>query len=391
MARLVLAGLLCACTSAQSAQPVDAGADDASYDPHPQTPAWLSDAHVFTQGHNREDVTDCRTRICRHNENVDTTSFGGALYMVHRTARSQVLGDDSSLHVFKATDGTTFTDIATLPAIVGRDLRDPSLFVVGDTLFLKAITRLPVNSARDSSVESISVITTTKDGVAWTPFENAAPPTWSFWRVKANKGTWYSAAYQDGDKSVSLFSSPDGHAWTQGAQIYGIAADTPLETELVFMPSDRLLALVRMDGTDDELLGYSGRLRTKVCWSMPPYATWDCPQELTGQRLDGPVAFFWQSRLFVVARKHLQDGTGRKRTSLFELTGTLEGGPIDIKEWGELPSGGDTSYAGIGMIDASRAVVHWYSGDIVLDKPWLVGMFDLTDVWQATIDLTKLK
>jgi hypothetical protein len=235
------------------------------------------------------------------------------------------------------------------------------------------------------------VITTTKDGITWTPFENVAPPTWSFWRVKANKGTYYSAAYEDGDNSVSLFSSTDGHAWTKGAQIYGVAADTPLETELVFMPSDRMLALVRMDGTDAELLGYSGRLRTKVCWSMPPYATWDCPQELTGQRLDGPVAMWWQNRLFLVARKHIQDGTGRKRTSLFEITGTLDGGPIDIKEWGELPSASDTSYAGIGMIDANRAVVHWYSGDIVLDKDWVVGLFDLTDIWQATIDFTKLK
>jgi len=383
---LILA--LTACSTTNATSPTDAGS---SYDPHPQTPAWLSDAHVFTQGHDKEDITDCRTKICRHNENVDTTIFGGATYMVHRTARSQVLGDNSSIHVFEATDGVTFKDIKTLPAMTGRDLRDPSLFVIGDTLFMKAITRLPVDSARDSNVDSISVITTTKNGVDWTPFENAAPATWSFWRVKANKGVQYSAAYEDGDKSVSLFSSTDGHAWTKGAQIYGVAADTPLETELVFMPSDRLLALVRMDGTDAELLGYSGRLRTKVCWSMPPYTTWDCPQELTGQRLDGPVAITWQNRLFVVARKHIQDGTGRKRTSLFEITGTLEGGPIDIKEWGELPSAEDTSYAGIAMIDANRAVVHWYSGDVLLDKDWVVGLFDLTDIWQGTIDFSKVK
>jgi hypothetical protein len=28
-----------------------------------------------------------------------------------------------------------------------------------------------------------------------------------------------------------------------------------------------MLALVRMDGTDAELLGDQGRLRTKICWS----------------------------------------------------------------------------------------------------------------------------
>ena len=45
-------------------------------------------------------------------------------------------------------------------------------------------------------------------------------------------------------------------------------------------------------------------------------------------RLDGPVAFHWGSRLFVVARKHLPGPGIRKRTALYEITGDLEGGPI---------------------------------------------------------------
>jgi len=390
----VLLAFLAAC-STSSSTPADAGDPDASYDPHPVTPAWLVNAHVFTSGHEKEDIEDCRTMICRHNENVDMTLFAGSMFMVHRTARSQTLGDNSSLHVFKSTDsGQSFQDVVTLPAIPGRDLRDPSLFAVGDTLFLKAITRLPssvTNSTRDSGVQSITVMATSKDGVTWTPFQNVAPQGWSFWRVKAYQGMYYSAAYQDGDLSVVLFSSPDGMTWTQGPLVYGVAADTPLETELVFMPSGRMLALVRMDGTDAELLGVDGRLRTKVCWSVAPYTTFDCPQELSGERLDGPVAFFWQSRLFVIARKHIQDGTGRKRTSLYEITGTLEGGPIDIKEWGELPSAGDTSYAGVAMMDDHRASVHWYAGDLYKDEAWVLAMFDITDVWEATVDFSLLQ
>ena len=374
----------------------DAGGDDAAYDPHPTTPAWLQNAHVFVNGHGKEDQFDCRTQICRHNENVDMTTYGGAMYMVHRTARSQTLGDDSALHVYKSPDGVQpFVDVATLPAITGRDLRDPCFFQVGNTLFIKALTRLPVNSTRDSDVQTITVVTTSTDGQHWTPFENVAPPTYSFWRVKEHQGTHYSAAYQDGDQSVTLFTSTDGHAWTQGAQIYGVAADTPLETELVFMPSGKLLALVRTDGTDAELLGVDGRLRTQVCWADPPYTSFSCPQEFDGERLDGPVAFFWQSRLFVVARKHIQDGTGRKRTSLFEITGgdggSLDGGPLAIKEWGELPSAGDTSYAGVAMIDDHRASVHWYAGDLVKDEAWVLAMFDITDIWEATIDFSLLK
>jgi hypothetical protein len=67
-----------------------------------------------------------------------------------------------------------------------------------------------------------------------------------------------------------------------------------------------------MDGTDAELLGDQGRLRTKVCWSDPPYASFSCPSEFDGQRLDGPVSFFWSGRIFVIARKHpLASLTGR--------------------------------------------------------------------------------
>jgi len=36
------------------------------------------------------------------------------------------------------------------------------------------------------------------------------------------------AAYQDGDKSVVLYSSKDGRAWTAGPLVYGVAEDTPV-------------------------------------------------------------------------------------------------------------------------------------------------------------------
>jgi hypothetical protein len=383
----------CGTTGSTNASAADGGGDDDAgvYDPHPDTPPWLSNAHVFVNGHGLEDQRDCRANICRHNENVDMIAWNGATYMVHRTARSQILGDNSALHIYRSTDsGVTFTDVATLPAITGRDLRDPAFFVVGSTLFMKALTRLPVDSVRDSNVDTVTVITTTTDGVTWTPFVDAAPHGQSFWRVKENGGTYYSAAYADGDQMVTLFSSKDGRAWTKGAQIYGVSADTPLETELVFMPSGKLLALVRMDGTDAELLANDGRLRTKVCWADAPYTTFTCPQELSPYRLDGPVALFWQKRLFVIARKHIEDETGRKRTALYELGGTLDGGPLTIKEIGELPSAGDTSYAGIAMIDDHRAVVHWYAGDIYRDEAWVLAMFNITDIWQGTIDFSKL-
>jgi hypothetical protein len=387
------------------------------------TQPWLSNAGVFVDGHAEalQLGLDCRTVICQHNENTDLIAFAGSIFLVHRTAISQTLGPDSALHVYESTDdGATFLETATIPAPTDRDIRDPAFFIANGVLHLKALARLPSldNDSgvqdRDTGVDTITMGMSSNDGATWSAMNPIAPDGWSFWRVKQDPATgiFYSAAYQDGDLSVSLFSSMDGVTWTQGAQIYGVSADTPLETELTFMASATatpdasvapgpLLALVRMDGTDSELSGDTGRLRTKVCWANPPYATFDCPTELDGVRLDGPVSFFWQQRLFVVARKHLQNTGGKKRTALYEILGALDagagvtpdaGGEITIKEWGEIPSAGDTSYAGVVPLDATRVLVSWYSGDLIADDLWpYPAIFNLSDIWKGTVDLSKLQ
>jgi len=352
-------------------------------------PKWLGEPEVLVSGH---DVAndDCRTAICRHNENTDLVRHDGVIYLVHRTAKSQVLGPNSSIWVYTSADeGKSFANVAVIPAPVDRDIRDPHFYEVGGELWLKALARLPVVSTRDSDVDTVAMLSRSSDGKTWSDWEEMGPHTWSFWRIREKDGVYYNAAYEDGDKSVVLFSSQDGKTWTKGPVIYDVAADTPLETELTFMPSGKLLALVRMDGNDDELLGDVGRLRTKVCWSDPPYSSFDCPQEIEGERFDGPVSFFVGSRLFVSARRHIQ-GLGKKRTALFELTGNLDGGPIAVKQRGDFPSAGDTAYAGAVELSDGRWLTTYYSGDVEKDEGWIFGMLNVTDVWRAVIDPKKL-
>ena len=351
----------------------------------------VEDAEIIVDGFNATS-DDCRTEICVHNENTDLIVYHGATYLVHRTAESQVLGPNSSLRISRSDDhGEHWELLAIMPAIDDRDLRDPHFYVLpDDRLAIKALTRLPVVSDRDSFVDTIAVGTqSSDDGKTWTPLAPIGPTTWSFWRIIEHAGTYYNAAYEDGDKSVRLFSSTDGLAWTMGPLIYGVEEDTPLETELFVMPGETMLALVRMDGTDDELFGSKGRLRTAVCWSDPPYDAFRCPQILDGVRLDGPVAFMNRDRLFVVARKHILGVENKKRTALYELIGP-EGGPLDIVEHAVLPSTGDTAYAGVARIDDDRFLVTWYSSTTLEDQPWVRAILGPTDIWQARIDLSTL-
>lgn len=348
---------------------------------------WLESSKILIDGYD-ENNHDCRTGPCDHDENTDLIIFDSATYLVHRTAESQVLGPNSSLRVYRSDDhGGTFDLLAVIAAPTDRDLRDPCFYIVDGKLTIKALTRLPVTSTRDSNVDTIAVQSQSSDGGhTWSALAPIGPETWSFWRIREKDGVYYTAAYEDGDKSVALFTSTDGTAWTKGALIYGVAEDTPLETELWFR-GDQLLALVRMDGTDEELLGNVGRLRTKVCTSDPPYGAWDCSGELDGVRLDGPVAFEWDQRLFVVARKHFIEPEDRKRTALYELSGD----PLTWTEHGEFPSAGDTAYAGVAPIDdGGKFLVTYYSTNLHQDGPWARAILGPTDIWQATIDLNNL-
>ena len=349
-------------------------------------PSWLGGARILVPSDPANQ--DCRTAVCRHNENTDLHRWRGAIWFVHRTAGSQVLGPNSSLRVYRSGDGgRSFALQAVVPAPPDRDIRDPHFFEVGRRLHIKAITRLPGFALRDKDAGSISVDLESADGRRWTGPRPIGPLGWGFWRVLRLGGAWYSAAYEDGDLRVRLFRSTDGRTWRPGATIYDVAADTPLETELVPTPSRRgMLALVRMDGTDYELFGNRGRLRTKVCWARRPFRRFDCPQELRGVRLDGPVAFRDRGRLFVIARKHLRGPEVRKRTALYELTGDQERGPLRITEHGELPSAGDTSYAGVARVGGSRWLTTWYSSPVAEDPSWIVGFAGPTDIWRAVVD-----
>ncbi len=384
---IALALLLSACGSSD-------GPDDGS-------PPWLQDERVIVDGVGVTNTTCTGGMVCAHNENTDLIDYDGGIILVHRTANSQILNHNCSMRFYRSDDGGATYDFmssidgpttTTYPSLGDRDFRDPSLFVLPDgRLAFKALVRTETNSSRDSNVDTITVEAISDDGGHnWSTLVPIAPPTWSFWRVEEHDGVYYSAAYEDGDLSVKLFSSDDGENWNPGAEIYGIAEDTPLETELVFMPSGRMLALVRVDGNDNELLGSAGRLRTIACWATAPYDSFDCSQTLDGVRFDGPVAFFHDDRLFVIARKHFLETANRKRTTLYELTGTLEGGPLDVVDHGDLPSAGDTAYAGAADIDADHVAVTWYSSDLIDDEPWARAIFQPADIRAATIDFTKI-
>jgi hypothetical protein len=318
-----------------------------------------------------------------HNSNTDLLWWRDAFLLVHAASPYHLGTPRSRLLVKRSPDGRRFETLAQLQ-VPGQDIRDPKLAAIGGRLFLYALP----NDSLYATPEG-TVLATSEDAVHWSPFEPVGPPGWLFWRPKTRDGaTWYVAAYWHAHGKSILLRSIDGRAWTQVSVIHeGEAND---ETAIEFLPDGRLLATARLEVEPDTLFGNAGA-STLLAVAEPPYTQWTKTKS-TVTRLDGPVLFSHAGRLFAVARfqpgprgpfTRLGSVFSRKRTALFRLE------PGAITWVSDLPSAGDTAYAGAVLRDGFLWT-EYYTSRTDRDYPWLLGMFLSTDLHMARVPLERL-
>jgi hypothetical protein len=358
-----------------------------------------------------------------HNSNTDLLLWRGSWWLVYAASPYHMGTPRSRLVVRRCDDpeprpGSRWEAVAEL-RVAGADVRDPKLAPIGDRLFLYAL----VNHGF-YAIPSGSVLATSEDGVRWSAFEPVGPEGWLLWRPKrvpdaAAEGgpLWYTSAYWKEHGESILLRSHDGRAWERVSTIHrGEAND---ETEIEFLPepdgrpSARLLATARLEMTPDALTGNAGA-STLLAFADPPYAEWSEARKLRTQatRLDGPVLFSHGGRVFAVARAQPGARRGltklgslfaRKRTALWWIDPGREapgggagsdaragsGGDPRLVWLSDLPSAGDTSYAGAVLRDG-LLYTDYYTSRIDRDWPWLLGMLRATDVRMARLDLGAL-
>jgi hypothetical protein len=310
-----------------------------------------------------------------HNSNTDMIEWQGDFLLVH-DARPYHLGTPKSRLVLRRSpDAQRWESLARL-AMPGKDIRDPKLAVIGGRLFLYALP----NSGTMATPEG-TVLATSDDAVAWSAFEPVGPEGWLFWRPKSPDGgaTWYVSAYWKGHGESLLLRSTDGRSWEPVATIH--RGDGNDETDIEFLPDGRLLATARLEVTPDTILG-NFDAATAIAVADPPYAEWRTTARSQVTRLDGPALFRLGDTVFAVAR-HQPEPRGwwtrlggvlsRKRTALYRVE------PERLVWLTDLPSAGDTSYAGV-VLRGGDVYVGYYTSRIDRDFPWLLGMFLRTDV-----------
>ena len=318
-----------------------------------------------------------------HNSNTDLIWWRDAFLLVHAASPYHLGTPRSRLLVKRSLDGRRFETLAQLQ-VPGQDIRDPKFAVIGGRLLLYALPNDSVYATPEGTV-----LASSEDAVHWTPFEPVDPPGWLFWRPKSLDGeTWYVPAYWHEHGKSILLRSRDGRHWEQVSVIHqGEAND---ETDIEFLPDGRLLATARLEIEPDTLLG-NAAASTLLAVAEPPYTSWSKTKSMV-TRLDGPVLFRYAGRIFAVARfqpgargplTQLGSVFSRKRTSLFEIE------PEAITWLSDLPSAGDTSYAGAVLRDGFLWT-EYYTSRIDRDYPWLLGMFLPTDLRMARVPLGEL-
>ena len=272
-----------------------------------------------------------------HNAFTDLVRFQDRWFCVFREGKGHV-SPDGALRVITSTDGDKWESAALITS-PDSDLRDAKITITPDgQLMLAGAEALHDKSKKTHQ----SLAWFSKDGRTWSDKHDIGDPDFWLWRVTWHKGRAYGIGYGCGkDQSVRLYSSSDGKTFdTLVERLFDVGY--PNETSLVF-DGDTCYCLLRRDGKPN-----NGLLGT----SQPPYTRWEW-QDL-GQRIGGPHMLKLPDGRFVAAVRLFGGGVH---------TGLAWVEPQEGKftEFLKLPSGGDTSYAGLVWHDGLLWVSYYSS------------------------------
>jgi len=262
-----------------------------------------------------------------HNAFTDLIRWRNRWYCSFREGDAHV-GGDGRIRVLVSADGETWTS-AALVGETGIDLRDPKLSITPDDRLMMVAGGSVYEGTR--YVGRQPRVLFSPDGSTWTvPQRILAEGDW-LWRVTWHEGRAYGVTYKTAadapaEWTATLVSSADGRTFDRVATL--AVPDRPNETTLRFMPDGEMVALVRREAGNR--LAWLGRSRA-------PYTTWtwrETPHQIGGPNfIRLPDGALWAS-----GRSY----PGGPKTAVGRLT--LDGGYDPALT---LPSGGDTSYAGM--------------------------------------------
>lgn len=261
-----------------------------------------------------------------HNAFTDLIRFKDHWYCVFREGKGHV-SPDGALRVITSVDGNDWGSAALITSD-NSDLRDAKITVTPDGRLMLAGAE-----AMNKTVthKHQSLVWFSDDGRKWSEKHEVGDPDNWLWRITWHKGKAFGFGYgcRSDNRGIRLFGSSDGTSFRTLIDKASVEGTYPNETSMVFLPDDTCYCLLRQDGKPNN--GFVGK-------SRPPYTEWNWKK--LNMRIGGPRMIRLRDGRFLAAVR-LYDSP--VRTSLCWLD--VEKGTLT--EALRLPSGGDTSYAGL--------------------------------------------
>lgn len=262
-----------------------------------------------------------------HNAFTDLLRHDGKWYCVFREGSKHV-SPDGAIRVIVSEDGTHWESLARISHPTD-DLRDAKLSLTPDG-------RLMLNGAGMRAEEQVryhSMVWFSDDGGrSWGEGQRIGDPGFWLWRAHWRDGLCYSlgyATYRDRTtRTLKLYRSSTGadyETWIERVNVpNGVGED-----RILFLKDSSALCLLRHEtGSKRGLLGRS----------LPPYKDWSW-QEVE-HRIGGPNMLALSDGRILAATRLYEPQTRTALSWIDPDRGTMA-------ECLTLPSGGDTSYAGM--------------------------------------------
>lgn len=289
-----------------------------------------------------------------HNAFTDLCRFRGKLYLTFRSCPDgHMVHPTSSILILSSEDGIQWEEVHRF-SVPQRDVRDPHFLLFKDRLFVITGTWYTGNSTLPLDQydlnKHLGYAVWSDDGVVWNGPQMLEGTFGHYvWRAASDGKLAYLCgrrnprfeitARGEGDNVESvMLASEDGLVWRKHALFQ--------ETE-----GDETAFWIDSQGT---LTGVARRARNRpaqLLRSQPPYLQWERMELERG--VGGPMIVRWGDHWLVGGRDTSQPS--QPVTALDWLDGDR------LVRALELPSGGDNSYPGFVELDATNALLSYYS------------------------------
>jgi hypothetical protein len=339
------------------------------------------------------------------NNNLDAVRHGdGRVYLAFRTAPHHFASPRTVIQVVSSADEESWRFEGRFH--LGRDLREPRLLSLGESLFLY-VSRLG-QDAFAFEPQGIAFSERRPDGT-WTELEPVGPPGTMGWRVRRLGGTPAFFVYSGGADiysgrrgtlRVGLWRSDDGRRWepwdSEQPSVYEGGGS---EADAVLGDDGTLYGVIRNEAGDDS--GWGSLVVRAPAGNL---ASWACRPDR--RKFDSPFMFWHDGEAYLVARRSLQSGgeydrgrgtswllrtvwnqvnysLTRKRTALWRYVQGEDRFAFVM----DLPSRGDACFpAVLDGVRPGERVVYDYSCDLEgPDLPWIRGQRGRTFIYRHVL------